>query len=256
MRLRALLALLATSVPLHAAPAPARPGGTGTVRSHPVAAESGADLRASLVRLVAKMTEGSGLHIDEDSARLTLAGSPQTGGNLLATPLWTEHDLAAGGPLAFGLKRAGASARGDGPTVQATLSVVVRRDAWAAHRRIRKGEALSCSDFAPVRRNVRLLPRDALGASCALPADVVALRALGAGDILHAADVGYAPAVAAGAPVRLLVHAGAVAIVARATALNDGNPGDALVVRMTDPARTLKAQVTGPGEAALSEDLR
>ena len=82
------------------------------------------------------------------------------------------------------------------------------------------------------------------------------LRDIAAGAVVRSSDVGKAPAVMAGMPVRVSVATGAINVTTSAVALADASVGDQIDVRLQRPARTLRTRVAGPGVVQLVEDHR
>jgi flagella basal body P-ring formation protein FlgA len=103
------------------------------------------------------------------------------------------------------------------------------------------------------RREIRQLPKLPLALPCEIPAGFVALRDIAAHDSIRGVDIGKAPDVTAGAPVRVMVSTGGISITASAIALADGRAGDQIEVRMQRPARTLRTRVIGPGAVQLTD---
>lgn len=114
-------------------------------------------------------------------------------------------------------------------------SVLVMRHA------VRRGEAVDC---ATVVESVRgMAPSAALLAPCQLPESTVALRPLGAGDVLRASDVGSAPAVSLQGSVRLRVTVGQVRVERAGTALADARIGEQVLVRLNGSQQAVRGVV-------------
>lgn len=135
--------------------------------------------------------------------------------------------------------------------IQVTLAVALQKDVPVAARHLPKGSQVTCADIAIERRDVRQLPRVPLTLPCDIPAGAVALHDVTARDVVRGADIGEAPDVTAGTPVRVTVSTGAVSVTASAVALSDARVGDQIEVRMQRPTRTLRTRVIGPGAVLL-----
>jgi flagella basal body P-ring formation protein FlgA len=205
-------------------------------------------LRDALVSLASERLSERGLILDAGGASLQLSRP-------LAGPIavevraaWLDGESLPALPLQFQLQRIGES----GEPVLASLAVAVRREVWVASRRLRKGSPVKCEDLRKALRRgsadddlpVRL---------CELAPDAVALQELSEGDVVRKADVGSAPAVMAGEPVRLSVVANGIRVTTSATALSDARTGEPVDVRLTRSRKVVSARVTGTGTVELLE---
>jgi flagella basal body P-ring formation protein FlgA len=208
-------------------------------------------LKDGLLDLAAERLLSAGFFVDREGAWINVSRAlPETDTFEVSAP-WLADSQTPPLPLTFELRpvlRAGASAVG---SIQATIAVTLRRDVLVANRRLRKGSAVSCRDFRVERRDLRASPRRARPMPCEIEPDAAALRELSPGDAVRTDDIGHAPDVLAGTPVRVSVIENGISISTSAVALADAQVGDRLDVRLQHPARTLKTRVTAPGAAQL-----
>ncbi len=188
----------------------------------------------------------TGYGIDHDQAWLALTG-PLPAGAFEVRPAWDSRTMPPASPFPFELAF---RTPGTG-SIRATLAVPLLRAVRVAARRLRKGSAVECADFATSTRDLRRVPARAVPAACAIAPGSVALRDIGAGDVLRDGDTGPLPDVLAGAPVRVNVAVGGVSVSVTATALGDAQVGDRIDVRLPRSTRVLMTRVTAPGAAEL-----
>ena len=209
-------------------------------------------LEQELLALTAERLLPSGVTIDLQHSSLSLSGPLPATGTFQVRPAWSAPGTLPPLPLTFEVRP---DLAGDMQLVRATLAVRLLQEVLVAARRLDRGSAVACADLKVARRDVRNVPKLALQPKCALNSELVMLRDVAAGDLLRSTDVGSAPDVAAGMPVRLSVAQGAIVVTTNAISLADASVGDRIEVRLQRPTRTLKARVTAPGSAQL-EDVR
>ncbi len=212
-------------------------------------------LKDALLTLAQTRLQSSGLVVDGRHAWLGLSGPLPATGVVDVRPGWSDEGMPPL-PLAFEVwprSPAASSSVATHAAIRATLAVPLLREVQVATRRLRKGSNVTCADLGTQLRDIRRVPKLVLPAACEIHSDAVALRDIAAGDIMRAADIGEAPDVTAGAPVRLSVAMRGITVSTTATALADARAGDQIDVRLRHPARTLRAHVTGPGAAQLMD---
>lgn len=201
-------------------------------------------LQDRLLALARRRLHSAGLFVESQHAWMGLSASLPAGGRLEVRPSWVAGIEAPSLPLTFELRPEGVPSAE--PT-QATLGVTLSRDVLVAARRLRKGSVVTCADLTEQRRDLRDLPKTRLALPCAVALDAAALRDIAAGDVIRSADIGTAPDVTAGAPVRVSVASGGISVTTRAIALADAKVGDQVDVRLQRPTRILRTRVTGLG---------
>lgn len=206
-------------------------------------------VKESLLALTQERLRPMGLFIAPERAWLSLSGPLPAAGELEVDAAWFAHDAVPSLPLAFRLRSAA-----DGQPLQATLAVPLLREVLVAARRLRKGSVVTCDDLRADRRDIRDVSVLALPAPCEIGREVVALRDTAARDVVRSVDVGNAPDIATGAPVRVTVTKNGINVSTIAIALADANAGDRIDVRLRHPARTLRTRVTGPGAVQLLDE--
>jgi len=212
-----------------------------------VPAHSEQALKDALVDLLEQRLAAREVFIDRRRVLLSLSGGLPAGTTLAVELAAFDEPAAAASPFRIALHTS-ASAGGE-PALHATLAVTLLRDAAVARRRVRKGSIVACDSVGRERRELQRY-RDALRAA---PCDsgFVALRDLGAGEVIRSGDIGVAPDVAAGEAVRVGVRNGGIRVTTLATALVDANVGEVTDVRLGRPSRTRRARVIARGEAEL-----
>lgn len=206
---------------------------------------------ASLKKELLSLAQGrlpAGVVIDPQRVELVLSAQLPAVDVIVARPVWSAGSSVPSLPLAFELMPNSHS------TIHASLAVRLLQEVPVAARRLRKGSAVTCADLAPQLREARTVPKSTLGRSCDIPAEAVTLRDLAAGDIVRSTDIGRAPDVSAGMPVRVSVANGAVTVSTTAIALADAQVGDQVDVRLPHPTRVLKGRVTARGSVQLAEE--
>jgi flagella basal body P-ring formation protein FlgA len=202
-----------------------------------------------------------GFSLDRQRAWIDLSGSLPRG-SYEVRPSWTADTDVPPLPLTFELRPV-SGAEGDSSErfahrapIRVTLAAPLLREVLVGSRRLRKGSAVACSDLDPQLREVRHVPKLPLRGPCEIGSQSVALRDIGAGDVIRVADVGRAPDVMTGSPVRMRVATNGVSVTVTTIALADAMVGDQVDVRWLRPRRTFKTLVTGPGSVQLlSESL-
>jgi flagella basal body P-ring formation protein FlgA len=210
-------------------------------------------LRYQLLTLADEHLRSSGLSVDRERARLVVLGAMPADGLMDVKLLGPEGAKVASLPVTFELR---ANGRGGAAGVPVRVAIVgpLWRDVWVANRRLDKGSAAACVDFAAQRRPAYPSLSWTLVLSCNMAAGAVALRNLGVGDLLREGDVGTAPAVTAGSAVRVKVQAASISVSTSAVALRDAVVGDRINVRLERPARIVPAYVTAPGLVQLTQE--
>jgi flagella basal body P-ring formation protein FlgA len=238
MRSLVLFAAMVSSAPLWGAPI--------------VSASDKPSLQAALLALTTERFQPMNLHVAGERAWLGLSGPlPEADAFEVEAP-WLASSGVPALPLVFQLRPLGGREQ---QPVQATLAVPLQRQALVATRRLRKGSLVRCADFRMELRDLRDVSALALPVPCQIAAASVALRDMATRDVVRSADVGVAPDVVAGAPVRVSVINNGIEVTTSAIALNDANAGDRLDVRLRHAARTLTTRATGPGTARLVDEL-
>ena len=245
---RALAAAAVAMVPLLGPLSYAAGGAPG--QAVPTVARIQADdpqsLQDSLVALAQDRLLPAGWLIDPRRTRLLFSGA-LPGGTVEVRPTWSADSDPPPLPLTFELRPAGSR------PMQVTLAVGLLREVWVAARRLPKGSGVTCNDLSLERRDVRFVPRLRLAAPCELGPEAVALRDIGARDVVRSVDLGKALDVSAGAPVRVTVEIGGISVSTTAVALADARVGDRTEVRLLRPARILRTRVIGPGSVQLTD---
>ena len=213
-------------------------------------ADDAQSLRQGLVTLVQERLLPPGLAIDPQRASVTLSQAMQAWSAVEARPAWDLDADVLALPLMFDLR----PLQSDRPAVRATLAVRLLQEVQVSARRLRKGSLVTCADLDTSFREVRSGEASSHSAVCAIEPGSVALRDIGVGEAVRAADIGRAPEVLAGEPVRVNVASGPIAVSTAAVALADAWLGDRIDVRLRYPTRTLKARVTGPGTVQLADE--
>lgn len=206
-------------------------------------------LQKALIEISAARLRTAGLVLDAEHAWLGLSRSLPAG-EWEVRPKWSEHEIKL--PLTFELRPAVAIDTSVRP-ILATLAVKLQRSVLVAARRLRKGSRVACGDVSSQLRDILVIAKAAL-TTCEVPPDTTALRDIAVGDVLREKDLGPAPDVAAGAPVRVSVSSGSINVVVIAVALADAHSGDQIDVRLQRPTRTLRTRVTGPGTVQLLDE--
>ena len=209
-------------------------------------------LQEQLLAFAQERLHGTGLAVDSQQVWMS-AAAPVTGATQFdVRPNWSAEAPVL--PLTFELRPV---APADGSSVvSVTLGVALLREVWVTTRRLRKGSLVSCADLTLEQRPVQDLPKLALTGACDFASDAVSLRDIADGAVVRSSDVGKAPDVMAGMPVRVSVEAGAINVTTSAVALADASVGDQIDVRLQRPARTLRTRVAGPGLVQLVENHR
>jgi flagella basal body P-ring formation protein FlgA len=185
-----------------------------------------------------------GLIINERHAWTSVSAPLPATDTFEVRPAWTVADAMPPLPLKFELRPV--AGRTTAP-IYASLAVRLEQRVLVAARRLHKGSTVARTDFTTEPRDVAQLPRRPLSPTYEIASELVALRDIAAGDVVRSSDIGPAPAVAAGLPVRVFASTGAITVSTTATALADADVGDRVDVRLQHPLRTLKARVIGPG---------
>jgi len=202
----------------------------------------------------------AGLSVDARHARMNLPRLPAGAGlaeigSVDVRLVWPQGSALPPLPLSFELHPVAPQA-GRSPALTITVAVPLLRDAWVATRKLARGSAVACTDLQLQRRDWRRVPPAAWHTACDLAPATVALRDIGARDVVRRTDLGQAPDVAAGSVVRLHVLADGIRLSTTAMALADARVGDLIDVRLHHPPRTFRTRVTAPGAVQLAEDPR
>lgn len=204
-------------------------------------------LQDHLLELTQERLQPLGWVVDRQRAWLGLSAALPAADTFEVVPAWSVDRPTP--PLTFELRAANVQ------PIKATLAVPLQREVWIATRRLRKGSAVKCADLGVQFRDVKEVPGESLAFPCDLSPAVVALRDLAARDVVRGVDIGSAPDVMAGAPVRISVVTRGISVTTTAVALADARRGDQVAVRLQRPARTLRTRVTGPGAVQLLEHV-
>jgi flagella basal body P-ring formation protein FlgA len=132
-----------------------------------------------------------------------------------------------------------------------TLDVLVLREVFVAQRTIDRRETISNSDIRPERR--WLAPGATRSASPPRESIVgaVARNRIKDGDIVAASDVEAPIVIRRGDVVYVHCLSGAVAVQARARALESGREGEVITFRMDGAEDSFAARIAGPGRAVM-----
>ena len=217
-------------------------------------------LKAGLLALTQERLRPLGLVAEERRAWMNLSNPLPATDWLEVRPLWSADADAPQSPFAFELRptlreepRSSAAHDSRVRSVQATLTAPVLREVWVATRRLRKGSSATCADLRAELREVRYAPKTPLSAPCEIDSEAVALREIGAGDVMRADDIGRAPDVGLGQQVRVRAASNGVIVTIVARALADAKVGDQVDVRLQHPMRTFRTRVIAPGSVELVE---
>jgi len=203
-------------------------------------------LKEKLLTLAEARLSRDGLSIDRRHTWMTLSA------RLPSTDRFEVRQIeAAAVPPTLPLKFLVRAASPAGESIEATLAVSLLREVPVATRRLRKGSPVGCDDFSMQRRPQTEAAKQPLPLSCDSGAAVVALRDIASGDVVRGTDIGSAPPVLAGRPVRVNVVSGKITITTDAIALVDARIGDSVDVRLEHPARVLRTRVMGPASVQL-----
>jgi flagella basal body P-ring formation protein FlgA len=118
-------------------------------------------------------------------------------------------------------------------------------------RALNRGETVQPSDFTVERRAKETLPGDVQPDASALVGRV-ARRALSAGAVVRAGDLGKAEMVARGDIVTVFYEIPGLTLTLRARATEAGAQGDTIGVLNLQSKKTLQATVVAPGKVAVS----
>jgi flagella basal body P-ring formation protein FlgA len=215
-----------------------------------IAAGNTQSLKKELLALTQQLLP-AGVVVDPQRAWLSLSSPLPAVSKLEVRPAWSGTDVVSL-PLMFELYPG--SARGSREPIRAVLGARLLQEVPVATRRLRKGSMVSCNDLGTELRDIRHVPATPLAIPCAIGPQAVTLHDIGKGQVMRSGDLGPAPDVMAGAPVRVSVSNGAISVTTTAIALADAKVGDLIDVRLQHPVRTLKARVSGPGSAQLADE--
>lgn len=213
-------------------------------------ADTPAALREALADGAARQLDGSGWQLDGAHATLRTSRPPEPGLSWQVRPQWTPGSDRPALPLAFELVPVAAAAV---RPLQAWLAAPLRREVLMLAQAAPRGTPVRCEHATIALRPVEQVPVGALPTPCALEAEAVALRPLGAGDVLRAADVGAAPSVAAQAEVRLRARVGQVVVETPGVALAAARTGEAVLVRPAHSRQAVRGTVVAPNVVELAE---
>jgi flagella basal body P-ring formation protein FlgA len=216
----------------------------GEPMKSPLGAVSAATLRADLLRLSAALLMPSNFQLDEERARVTTSREIDDNDKLIAVPKWQAGAVPPPMPLVFDLMPA-VPVRGISHSmpIHAFVAAPLERDTLVAQRKLERGSALTCADFALVRKPVRFIPPQAIDPPCSLSPDWVLRRSLVAGEPVRQSDVGAPPDVAAYGHVNVRVVIGQVVLEKAGIALADAQMGDVVQVRLNGSSRHFSGRV-------------
>lgn len=209
-------------------------------------------LESALVDLAQQRLESAGLVLDREHVWLNISGALPSTAEIEALPMWSSAVGIPVLPLTFELRPGVAAAAV--PPARATLAVRLLRPVWIAKRRLRKGSRVGCGDFSTELRDIRKVQRGSLLTGCEFEPEVSAQRDIAPGDALRASDIGRAPDVVLGAPVRVSASSGSINVTTTAIALADARVGDQIDVRLQHPTRTLRTRVIGRGAVQIADE--
>jgi flagella basal body P-ring formation protein FlgA len=145
----------------------------------------------------------------------------------------------------------------EGGKTRARIAVKVEVDAWAetysTSQAVRRGEALSAANLAPVRLKVSQLPDNFVRQNKRIAEDFEAAGNMSSGTVLTQSMLKARPLVLKGSQVKVEVVNGSLILFAQGQALENGVRGQSIRVRiMNFNANTMvKADVTGRDEVKL-----
>lgn len=196
-------------------------------------------LRAELVKVANSLWNSRGWSLDPEHAWVTLAAPLPEVGEVIIHPLFVASPEAPRMPLQFEIEAAGVDA-----PMRVGLAAALLHEECVARKRLIRGAPVSALDLS--RQFLRWQGKPgSLPQTCEPGAGNIALRELSAGDRVRPADLGPAPAVMANSPVTVTVALNGVHVSTTGTALNDASDGEALSVRLQNPARVVKTRVVG-----------
>jgi flagella basal body P-ring formation protein FlgA len=137
-------------------------------------------------------------------------------------------------------------------TVPVPLNVRLLRQALVARHDLNKGQVLGCADTEVRELDVAALASAPLVDDCANQKRRLR-RGVRAGDAILLSELESVPAVSEGERIKLELSDGAIQLEMTAMALNNGQIGQAIAVRIVASERPLLATVVGPGVAQLKE---
>ncbi|MDZ4796862.1 MAG: flagellar basal body P-ring formation chaperone FlgA [Bryobacteraceae bacterium] len=178
--------------------------------------------------------------------------------------LETSQNLIPPGPIHFPASNLRPATSGQGATWRGYVEYVpgLRYEIWArVDVRVAADRVVTVQDISPgtliAPDMVRLEPFTTSAAQAGFASrleDVVgrpARRALRAGTAVPANALGKHTDVQKGDTVRIKVNAGSATIGVEATALAPAAAGEIIPVRVNDTGRTVRARISGPGEATI-----
>lgn len=132
-------------------------------------------------------------------------------------------------------------------TVPVSFRVEAYGEAWVVRSAVAPGAVLSPAMLE--RRQVDLASQAAAMQAASAPGEVPlrSLRALKPGELLSTRNAGHASAVNRGERVTLRLNAGGMQLESRAEALQEGEVGQVVKVKVTGASSTVEARVSGPG---------
>lgn len=122
------------------------------------------------------------------------------------------------------------------------FEVHARRSAWVATRDLRVGETLDPAALVHETVDLAAVTSDLLAV---LPRDARLRRPLLAGQAIAAGHIETMPAVQRGMPVTVQTRVGAIGVEARAEALQDGQAGAEVWIRLATATGPVRARVIG-----------
>jgi flagella basal body P-ring formation protein FlgA len=206
-------------------------------------------LREALAEGAARLLQGNGWRLDAAQATLRTSRPPEPGLRWQVRPQWMPGAARPVLPLAFELVPVDAAVA----PLQAWLAAPLRREVLVLTQAAPRGAGVRCEHTATALRAANQVPAGALSTPCALDAEAVARRPLGAGDVLRASDVGPAPGVAAQAEVRLRVRVGLVVVETPGVSLAEARTGEQVLVRLAHGRQAVRGTVVAPNVVELAE---
>jgi flagella basal body P-ring formation protein FlgA len=180
---------------------------------------------------------------EADSARVALPVTA-SGQPTVVDAAWSPVDGHFQAVLAVRRRDGGAERRTLTGTAVETAAVVV------AARDLSAGSVVGAADVEVVRRPRAGLPRQSLSAS-ASAVGLEARRAVRAGEVIRAGDLGEPELVKRGDVVTVILSTAGMTLTVRGQALRDGRRGDLVTVRNLQSKRVLEGTVTGTAEVTL-----
>lgn len=139
-------------------------------------------------------------------------------------------------------------------TTSALLVMRVHAEVLVATNRIARQTGVTCASFRRERVDLAALSKPIVVVGCQTGTALHVKRYLGAGDALHADDVGEPYAVVDQEPVRIRVSAGRVTLESGGIALASARIGEMVTVRPNHSTQTVKGRVLEPKLVVLEDN--